>query len=301
MGGWSGIAEEGFGDGNLAGATRDFEFSMSTTGFQFAGKSDSILGDSITLGAQFSTDEDDWGTFGLDFSVDTFTSLSSNMNVMLCGLMEFSDDDGDGMYTVDGDTVVNSFSKPSFSSLFSDVSPSDGSYTQLQAMSDDGVITLNVYVANAGATLDNGIEISANELKFDIIINNATYMNDGTMLAVCAYPSATGLTVTQATKDDSLVGMYAPSTGGEYASYFNWEDTADTDGASEVASIMASVDDSTGKVYFTFNTDDQPTMINWDPTLGMSGKSTTTSSGNGASSMKLPIAGAVAVLGALLL
>jgi hypothetical protein len=202
------------------------------------------------------------------------SSVDSTISIDVCGIFEFFDVDGDGVYTEGIDIKEYAYSKPTFGA-FEDLSPVDGSYNQFKTVSVDDVLGIQMYIAGSGATLDNGVVISANEMKFDVLINNVYYSRPDTMLGLCATLNSKMILDHQENAFGLIRGF--TSSDDETTSYFTWTDFAESDIESGV-NILASYDAETGTVYFSFNATGQPTTITWDPAIGVTGRSTSTSS-----------------------
>jgi len=305
-----------FTNDGLDGITRNYDFSTTSGGMQFSGTGSisgmgsSSLGFNVGLG----TSSSDWMSIGMSFSeastgssgstsqASGSGSSASGISLSVCGMFEFSDDNGDGSYTPGTDTIVNSFTQPSFTD-YADISPSSGDYTGVSMSASDGMLGINMYVANSGTQLSNGVSISANEMKFDVVMNNLTYTMNGTMLAFCASLSSEHTLTAQANGYGLVRGFTAPSGSGSATGYFTWTDTADSDNGT--VNILATQDDS-GNVYFTFtnNGTSQPTMINWDPSVGVTSQSSGTStstSHNGAGALMVSLLSIVAIFVSLLI
>jgi hypothetical protein len=324
-GGWSGKGDyygsgvrDPFSDGSdniFKDDTRTYEITTNDDGsVKVEGKNeDDTRTDRLEFGIKFddgtNSDEDRWMTFTMNYernedgskttgdgsTVDEGSSCA--IEVGFCGIVEFKES-GDDKGFDSKDEIVEKSDMPTFNS-FEDTSDSED-YNKLATKSTDGQFEVNVYLANAGATLESGVEISANEMKFDIKINNKTYSADGTRLAVCMRVSNPKGGAVNEHKDETtdaadaaVNGFTSDSDNGDATSFFTWITVALTNGESGFADIIASIDADSGNVYFTFDTDEQPTEIYWDPTVGVSGKSVGSSSGNSGSTVGVSLVGVV--------
>jgi hypothetical protein len=245
-------------------------------------------------------DEDKWVRFSTDLAATesatddgTTEESETSLEVSMCGIIEFTESGDNEGYQSDEDTTVWVHDAPVWGD-FVDKSNATKAFTEFRADSTDGAYTLKIYLSSSGATLDNGMTITANDMKFDIVINEITYTQDGTRLALCAYVDTTksdseGIRETIEVNDndasEAVSGFAAVSTSGDTASFFNWVPSVDINTESEIADIIVTVDASSGNVYFTVDTDEQPSMISWDPTIGVAG--TSSFSFSAASNMQL--------------
>jgi len=307
FGSMGGSLEKLFGSDVMADGSRTFDVSFDgTKGVTFKGEGnfDGLGSNSLGFDCKFGdSSSNNWMDIGLDFSSGATSVVGdSSLKIGICGMVEFSDVDGDGVYTPGTDTVVHTFDKPGFGG-FADHSPSDGKFTSLKATSDDEVLGIQMYIAEDGATLDNGVEITANEMKFDIFITNANYTQNGTKLAICTSVSSDkGKGINQQHNGDDLRGITCDSTTGVSTSYFTWADTADSENGTGTVNIIPVVDSATSNIWFTFEMKDggQPLNITWDPAVGVTGKSTSTT-GNGSGSVTFSLLAILAAMVAFLI
>jgi hypothetical protein len=311
----------GGGSNIFSDDNRDYEKIETDTGIVFQGTTqDASTGREDSLNFEIkkpnfgsgsgSANGDDWLTFSMVYKRDdsatsaskagssssTNDDVETSIDVGFCGIIEFFES-GDSAGFDSKDEVVHKEDTQGFGD-FSDVSTSDD-YSKLESTTGDGQFTVTIYISDAGATLDNGMDIKSSEMKFDLKIANHTYTQDGTRLALCMSVSTSNTKgVEKYLKDDVLEGFTCDSSNGEAQSYFTWISAVETNTETGSADIVVSVDTDNGNVYFTIDTDEQPTEIVWDPIVGVSGQSI---SGSAASDGASAIGASVAVLASIVL
>jgi len=219
-----------------------------------------------------------------DSSSETF-GISVAVNVL--GIIEFTESGATEGYDSD-DTVVRSTSSMEMSEWKDEPTPSD-TYSALTMETKKGDVGFTVYLTNSIAEVEGYEEnftINANQLKWDIYLNDYEFMEGGNRMAVKVQVRvgvSTGLIeqVDEARDESGAVTAFtASSVDADVKGYFSWVNTIicyrSDDTKSELE--LHSTSDADGNLYFSFDTSERCKFYVWDPSVGTAASTTATGS-----------------------
>jgi hypothetical protein len=219
----------------------------------------------VSYEEEFNSDSENETEFEIEFSVE-FRKL-----------IEFVDQDSNGIYEPSIDTtiqeiVLNSFQPVVYStSTISD----DTTLHYLLINSTDGVFAAHLYVAEEFVIVNETL-ITPTETKIDIEISNFNYLDINSQLALYVKLESETEYETDDETDDEEDGYASEESGvstaaNNFIGFFTWEETATIDGVSEpVLSSTIQVDDDDElqqKLYLNYP---RGNHIYHDPKVGIS-------------------------------
>ncbi|MCY3413225.1 MAG: hypothetical protein INQ03_16415 [Candidatus Heimdallarchaeota archaeon] len=149
---------------------------------------------------------------------------------------------------------------------------------EIIATTSDGVFSLNMRIAN-NFLQDDGVVLSPTSLKIDVTINQFSFVQNDTKLAIKTHIKSSSEMERDEDTEDEQQGTASSESEVEIsttstAAFFSWAQLAMADDQ-EVNVISSALTDSTdeesessNKIYFTFDAIN-PTKIVWDPKLGV--------------------------------
>lgn len=211
---FSGLGFSTFTSVNLGNSSQVFYLSVNQNGFGGNGYP-SILTASLNSTKVDTTRTTDW--------------VAGLLSVR--GLVEYIDNNGDGLFTNGTDTVLQVVNFNTLTWTLGTESITSGSSTgyniTLTAPYEGGTIEIVAQVYNTGVVLSNGVPVSPTEVKVDFIINNFPWNSTTSRLALFSAFGGVSSSA-QVTRADNQ------TTAVQYKNafaYFTWAGTATVDGS----------------------------------------------------------------------
>ena len=198
-------------------------------------------------------------------------------------IIEFQDDNGNGAYD-NGDNEVSSYDlrDTHYDDIAYFTQTTDDGETEhvMTAQTSDGVFKVVFHAVANFAKIESGI-LTPSEIKLDLIIQNYSYEDNNTQLALMSKLEA-GVEVEGEEEHESEHGEINEDHLSEFEDehedklvisspealgFFSWLDTAEVDGVSTPVKTSTENESEGGvKLYFTY---ERGTSINHDPKLGV--------------------------------
>jgi hypothetical protein len=263
---------------------REYQIGMDTNQLQIQGEQKTAEGAEETRDyVQFYAELNDGSTdemmnLKFEYTYDGETDISTNMELRLCGIVEYVESGMTEGFQSAEDMILQKIDSLTWAS-WEDKTPENEAFYQYEVATTDGTVGMTVYFTDSNATVSNGVEIDANQFKFDLKMKNIAYLGNAdagtgdSKLAVCMKVGAEDLSVR--TVEDSLPsGMgYAAqrveveSNSGLTTGYFSWNDYVEL--GNDTTAAIVTTTDSDGNYWFTIESLEHPSMILWDPALGV--------------------------------
>jgi len=240
------------------------------------------------------------GLDGLEFKLEYETENSTletekEFEVEFDEIVEFIDDNGNGVYDEESDTDVQTMELVSFNPIaYRLVNTSNGDVHIFNVTSTDGVFTAMVYATGEFADI-NGTVVAPTQVKIDVIIRDFNYIDDGSQLALKVKLEASGETSYDDTTEDEEDGRATDEVEIDFLvdgmdGFFSWKETAEVDGVTyPVNATIDEVSATEQKLYLNYVRGD---VIIHDPKIGIENILVMSSNGPGLdilSSNYLPI------------
>jgi hypothetical protein len=227
----------------------------------------------ISYEEEFYSDSENETEFEIEFSV-SFRKL-----------IEFVDQNSNGIYEPSADTMIQEVQLNSFQPVVYSTSLISGDTTlhYLFINSTDGVFAAHVYVAEE-FTIINETLLTPTETKIDIEISDFNYLDINSQLALYVKLESGAEYETDEETEDEEEGYASEESGvktisNNFAGFFTWEENAMIDGVSQqVLSSTIEVDDEDEfqqKLYLNYP---RGNHIYHDPKVGISALTTSSQS-----------------------
>jgi len=179
-----------------------------------------------------------------DDEIESSSSSEMEFEITINKLIEYGDDNSNGLYDPDTDTtyqelLLNSFQNPENIKTKND---DDTILHEIEITSTDGVFTIRFFVSEGFTEVGNEI-LTPTEVKFDIEINNFAYVNGTSQLALKTILESEDDYEHEEDTDDENEGYSEDEEGTQVKSggetgFFTWKETAEVDG--ETKPVIAS-------------------------------------------------------------
>lgn len=220
---------------------------------------------------------------------DSNTSqIELEFSVMFSEIVEYVDNDADGMFNDSFDTEIsilelNDFKDPVYT--VSNISLDTKLY-YIQFTTSDDVFTAHIYLVEEFEIVNNTL-ITPIETKIDIEINNYNYLNDTSQLALYTkLESEVEYEIEEETEDEESGYSEDESSVyteiNNYIGFFSWKENATIDDVIENV-LVSQIDDDDDepneqKIYLNYP---RGTLIYHDPKIGVEGLVSTTDGSGG--------------------
>ncbi len=221
------------------------------------------------------------------FSIENKYETESNsgeyeleFKVVFYKLIEYVDNDADGMYNSSNDVTIQEVPLNSFQPIdYSSTTLSSGNILHyIIVNTTDGVFTAHVYFVEQ-YSLVNNMTLTPFEAKIDIEINNFNYLNGGSQLALYTKLESEAEYEVNEDTDDEKNGYatnessyVAAAVANGTAGFFSWAKTAEVDDVTTDVLISSKETDDDDpneeKIYINYQ---RGTNIYHDPKIGMMG------------------------------
>jgi len=225
--------------------------------------------DSFTIEVSTSLD-------GVEFKVEFETENSTTetereFEVEFEGIVEYIDDNGNGLYDKESDTEVQTLDLSSFNPIaYSVESHPDGEIHVLNVTTTDGVFGALVYATGEFAEI-NGSVIAPTQVKIDVIIQGFDYLENDSQLALEVKLEASMETSYEDVTEDEEDGRATEEAEvdvimDEISGFFSWKENAEIDGITyPVNASIVEVSPTQEKIYLNYVRGD---VIIHDPKVG---------------------------------
>jgi hypothetical protein len=217
------------------------------------------------------------GLDGLEFKLEYETENSTletekEFEVEFEEIVEFIDDNGNGVYDDESDTDVQTMELVSFNPIaYRVVNTSDGDVHIFNVTTTDGVFTAMVYAAGEFADI-NGTVVAPTQVKIDVIIKDFNYIDDSSQLALkvklevsgeAHYDDVTEDEEDGRATDEAEIDLVVEGMDG----FFSWKEFAEIDGVTyPVNATIDEVSATEQKLYLNYV---RGNVIVHDPKLGI--------------------------------
>jgi len=211
--------------------------------------------------------------FGLEYETENETSETElEFEVTFYKLIEYIDDDDDGLYNESMDTLIQTYAIENFDPIvYTTENTTDGMVHTLEAATSKGIFTAKIYATGEFADI-NGTNIAPNEIKIDVIIDGFDYQNDTSQLAMKVELEASAEKEYDDETEDEGEGRATDEEGvdftnNEYSGFFTWKETATIDGVDmPVKSSLTEASESEEELLLNYPRGDR---IVHDPKIGV--------------------------------
>ena len=213
---------------------------------------------------------------GVEFKVEFETENSTveterEFEVEFEEIVEFIDDNGNGIYDKETDTDVQTMELSSFKPIvYSVENTADGPIHILEVNTTDDVFSAMVFAAGEFADI-NGTVIAPTQVKIDVIIQGFDYQENDSQLALEVKLEASMETSYQEVTEDEEDGRADDEVAvdvimDEITGFFSWMESAEVDGVSyPVNSSIVETSAIEQKIYLNYVRGD---IIIHDPKIG---------------------------------
>ncbi|MHA1925450.1 MAG: hypothetical protein ACXABV_09090 [Candidatus Thorarchaeota archaeon] len=213
---------------------------------------------------------------GVEFKVEFETENSTTetereFEVEFEEIIEYIDDNANGLYDKETDTEVQTLELSSFNPIaYSVETHPDGEIHVLEVTTTDGVFGALVYATGEFADI-NGSIIAPTQVKIDVIIQGFDYLENDSQLALEVKLEASMETSYEATTEDEEDGRATDEAEvdvimDEITGFFSWKETAEIDGITyPVNASIVEVSPIQEKIYLNYVRGD---VIIHDPKVG---------------------------------
>lgn len=213
---------------------------------------------------------------GVEFKVEFETENSTveterEFKVEFEEIVEFIDDNGNGIYDKETDTDVQTMELSSFKPIvYSLETTADGPIHILEVNTTDDVFSAMIFVAGEFADI-NGTVIAPTQVKIDVIIQGFDYLENDSQLALEVKLESSMETSYEEVTEDEEDGRADNEVAvdvimDEITGFFSWMETAEVDGVSyPVNSSIVETSDIEQKIYLNYVRGD---VIIHDPKIG---------------------------------
>lgn len=217
------------------------------------------------------------GLNGLEFKLEyetenTTLETEKEFEVQFKEIVEFIDDNGNGVYDDESDTDVQTMELASFNPIdYRIVNTTNGDLHMFNVTTMDEVFTAIVYAAGEFADI-NGTIVAPSQIKIDVIIRNFNYLNDTSQLALKVKLEVSGETSYDDETEDEEDGRATNEAAIDLTvegmdGFFSWKESAEIDGITYP--VNASIDEvqpGEQKLYLNYVRGNE---IIHDPKLGL--------------------------------
>lgn len=217
------------------------------------------------------------GSNGVEFELEYETENETSereleFEVAFYEIVEYIDNDDDGLYNESIDTFVQSYAIENFNPIaYTTENTTSGVVHTLEAATSDGVFTARVYATGEFADI-NGTTVAPNEIKIDVIIEGFDYENATSQLAMKVELEASVEKEYDEETEDEEEGRASEEEGidftnNEYSGFFTWKETATVDGVDmAVKSSLTEASESEEELLLNYPRGDR---IVHDPKIGV--------------------------------
>jgi hypothetical protein len=200
---------------------------------------------------------------GVEFKVEFETENSATetereFEVEFEEIVEYIDDNGNGLYDKESDTEVQTLELSSFNPItYSVETHPDGEIHVLEVTTTDGVFGALVYATGEFADI-NGSVIAPTQVKIDVIIQGFDYLENDSQLALEVKLEASMETSYQDVTEDEEDGRATEESEvdvimDEITGFFSWKETAEVDGITyPVNASIVEVSPTQEKIYLNY-------------------------------------------------
>ncbi|KXB03536.1 hypothetical protein AKJ45_01345 [candidate division MSBL1 archaeon SCGC-AAA261F19] len=184
-------------------------------------------------------------------------------------IIEFIDNDGDGLYDKGEEASVYDLDDAEFASIDYTTDVIDNVLKHIiSAQTTDGIFKVTLHVAGRTLVVENNL-VRPNEVKIDIIISGYNYTNENSKIALRTKIESTMETEEEKSEEDDEERVEVVSEN--YQGFFSWKKTALVDGMSkEVKSTAVSEDPEEGEKEFYLIYEHGDSIVH-DPKIGVLG------------------------------
>ncbi|MHA2064405.1 MAG: hypothetical protein ACXABY_08500, partial [Candidatus Thorarchaeota archaeon] len=213
---------------------------------------------------------------GVEFKVEFETENSTTetereFEVEFEEIVEYIDDNGNGLYDKESDTEVQTLELSSFNPIAYSVEiHPDGEIHILEVTTTDGVFGALVYATGEFADI-NGSIIAPTQVKIDVIIQGFDYLENDSQLALEVKLEASMETSYEDITEDEEDGRSTEEAEvdvimNEITGFFSWKESAEIDGITyPVNASIVEVSPTQEKIYLNYVRGD---VIIHDPKVG---------------------------------
>jgi hypothetical protein len=213
---------------------------------------------------------------GVEFKVEFETENSTTetereFEVEFEEIVEYIDDNGNGLYDKESDTDVQTLELTSFNPIaYSVETHPDGEIHILEVTTTDGIFGALVYATGEFADI-NGSIIAPTQVKIDVIIQGFDYLENDSQLALEVKLEASMETSYEDITEDEEEGRASDEAEidvimNEITGFFSWKESAEIDGITyPVNASIVEVSPTQEKIYLNYVRGD---VIIHDPKVG---------------------------------
>ena len=207
--------------------------------------------------------------FEYEDNVEIGRELKLEFEVEFESIIEFVDDDGDGLYDEGEGVFVYELEDRGFTPIsYTTEIVNNVTVHKITTQTTDGVFRITLYAVGEFATI-GGEAVRPTEVKIDIEIHNFPYEHENSKLALeCKIESV------METEEEREVGDVEEEikiTYGNYQGFFSWKNTAMVDGVEKPVlstELMDDPEEGERKLYLIY---ERGTSIVHDPKIGVLG------------------------------
>jgi hypothetical protein len=226
--------------------------------------------ESIEIGVKASSDGVE---FSLEFETENDTTERElEFEVTFYEIVEFIDEDDDGVYNESVDTMIQTYMLDTFEPIdYTAENRTDGMVHILEVTTTDGVFTARVYATGEFADI-NGTTIAPNQVKIDVIIDGFDYQNDTSQLALKVELEAEAEKEYDDETEDEEEGRATDEEGidftsNQYSGFFTWKESATVDGVDHpVEATIHEASDNEQEMFLNYPRGER---IVHDPKIGV--------------------------------
>ncbi len=249
---------------------RELEIYTSATYAEVKSKLESGMNENV-FKVEVST-----GSDGLEFKVsyeeeNSTVETGREFKVQFSELIEFMDENGNGVYDDEIDSDIQTLNLASFDPIqYTVENGTTGQIHTFDVTTTDGIFTARLY-AVGDFTEINGTIIAPSQVKIDVIIRDFNFTDDNSLLALNVKLEAETETEFDTDTEDEQDGRASDEAEVEvlmtdFPGFFSWKETAEIDGVTyAVNSSIHEVDSNEQKIYLNYP---QGNVIIHDPKLG---------------------------------
>jgi hypothetical protein len=203
---------------------------------------------------------------------DNATEIELEFTVKFSEIVEYIDEDGDGLYNSSIDTELQTLQLNDFLPIGYHVeNETDGVVHILDVSTSDGVFSVRTYATGEFADI-NGTIVTPTEVKIDVMIQDFDYLNDTSQLALKVKLEAEAETEHDDETEDEEEGRATDEAEVDvmmngFDGFFSWKEFAEVDGVTyPVNASPVEEDEGDEKIYLNYP---HGNVIIHDPKVGV--------------------------------